>query len=108
MRPIVDGLEAEYGARMTFRRLNAAQEGQDLFQQYNLRGHPSYVILDDQGTIVWRLVGQVPRETLEQAIRQSLEEDQQRAFLIGIDHTESSARCRGAARASSEDPCRRR
>lgn len=70
--PIVDGLETDYGDRMAFQRLNAAREGQPLFQRYNLRGHPAYVILDEQGDVVWRLVGQVPRERLEQGIAQAL------------------------------------
>ena len=71
--PIVDGLEADYGARMAFQRLNAAAEGQALFQRYKLRGHPAFVILDEQGNVLWRLVGQAPREALEQGIRQALE-----------------------------------
>ncbi len=73
MQPIVDGLEQEYGNRMTFQRLNAAWEGQALFQRYNLPGHPAYVIVDKQGNVVWRFVGQTTRETLEQAIRRALE-----------------------------------
>jgi len=73
MKPVVDGLEQEYGNRMTFQRLNAASEGQALFQRYNLPGHPAYVIVDKQGTVVWRFVGQTTRETLEQAIRRALE-----------------------------------
>lgn len=70
--PIVDGLETDYGDRMAFQRLNAATEGQSLFQRYNLRGHPAFVILNEQGDVVWRLVGQVPRERLEQGIAQAL------------------------------------
>ena len=73
MMPIVDGLEADYGERITFRRLNAAADGQALFQRYNLRGHPAYVILDAQGNVIWRRVGSVPREVLEQGIRQALD-----------------------------------
>ena len=73
MQPVVDGLEQEYGNRMTFQRLNAASEGRTLFQRYNLPGHPAYVIVDKQGTVVWRFVGQTTRETLEQAIRRAFE-----------------------------------
>jgi thiol:disulfide interchange protein len=73
MQPVVDGLEQEYGNRMTFQRLNAASGGRALFQRYNLPGHPAYVIVDKQGTVVWRFVGQTTRETLEQAIRRALE-----------------------------------
>jgi thioredoxin-related protein len=71
--PIVNGLENDYSDRIAFQRLNAAREGQALFRRYNLRGHPAYVILDEQGNIVWRLVGQTPRAALEQAIQRALE-----------------------------------
>ena len=73
MLPIVDWLDSEYNDRIAFQRLNAAQEGQTLFQRYNLRGHPSYVILDTQGEVVWRFVGQTSRATLEQSIEQAVE-----------------------------------
>jgi thioredoxin-related protein len=73
MAPIVDGLEAEYGNRVTFQRLDATQEGRDLFQRYRLRAHPAYVLLDTEGDVIWRMVGQVPGEELEQAIQRALE-----------------------------------
>jgi len=73
MKPVVDGLEQEFGGRMTFQRLNAASEGQALFQRYNLPGHPAYVIVDKQGNVIWRFVGQTTREMLENAIRRALD-----------------------------------
>jgi hypothetical protein len=73
MMPIVNGLAEKYGDRMSFQRLNAASEGQTLFQQYGLRGHPAYIILDEQGNEVWRQIGPVRREVLEQAIQRALE-----------------------------------
>lgn len=72
MEPIVNGLEDEYGDQMTFQYLNAAAEGRQLFQRYNLRGHPSYIILNTEGDVVWRLVGEVPRETLTGALQEAL------------------------------------
>ena len=72
MQPVVDGLEQEYGNRIAFQRLNAAREGQALFQRYNLPGHPAFVIVDQQDNVVWRFIGQTTRETLEQAIRHTL------------------------------------
>ena len=72
MRPIVNGLEEDYGDQIAFQRLNVAQEGQDLFRRYNLRGHPAYVIVNTEGEVLWRFVGQVPRQTLEEGIRQAL------------------------------------
>lgn len=73
MTPIVNGLAEEYDDQMSFQRLNAAEEGQTLFQQYGLRGHPAYVIVNEQGNEVWRQVGPVRRQVLEQAILQALE-----------------------------------
>ena len=52
MQPIVDGLERTYGQRLPFEQLNAATDGQPLFQHYRLRGHPAFVITDAQGKAV--------------------------------------------------------
>jgi hypothetical protein len=72
MRPIVDGLQGEYGKRMTFRALDVNGAGKALFQQFRLRGHPAYVVLDARGQVVWQSVGQVAREVLEAAIQRAL------------------------------------
>ncbi len=72
MQPIVDGLETTYGERLPFEQLNAATNGQPLFQHYRLRGHPAFVITDAQGEAVWQKMGQVPQETLESAIKEVL------------------------------------
>lgn len=72
MEPIVNGLEDEYGDQIAFQYLNATEEGEALFRRYNLRGHPSYVILNTEGDVVWRLVGEVPRSALEEGIQQVL------------------------------------
>ncbi len=74
MLPIVNGLEAEYGDQIQFQRLNVArEEGKTLFQRYNLRGHPVYVIVNPQGEVLWRFVGETSRQILEAGIRQALE-----------------------------------
>ena len=73
MSPIVDELAQDYGDRIVFQRLNAQQEGEKQFRKYGLRGHPAYVILDRRGKVAWQVVGQVPRQDLEAAIRQALE-----------------------------------
>lgn len=75
MEPIVNGLEEQYGNRIAFRWLDAANEGSALFQQYGLRGHPSYIILDTEGQVVWRFTGQTTREMLEEGIRDALQRD---------------------------------
>ncbi len=72
MSPVVNGLAQDYGDRITFQRLNAQQEGEKLFRQYGLRGHPAYVILDGKGRAVWQKTGEVARQELEEALRQVL------------------------------------
>ena len=50
MEPIVNGLETEFEADVTFDRINASSErGQAAMKAYSLRGHPSYVFLDAAG-----------------------------------------------------------
>lgn len=72
MKPIVDGLEEDYGDRMAFLRLDAQNEGRDAFTAYALRGHPSFVIIDTSGKVLWKSVGEQPRSRLEMGVRQAL------------------------------------
>lgn len=75
MKPIVSGLEEEYEDRIVFLRLDADNEGRDAFAAFNLRGHPSYVIIDSMGGVLWKSVGEQPASGLEAAIRRALEEN---------------------------------
>ena len=68
MQPIVDGLEAEYGATVTFRQLNAQTDGQPIFEQLGLRGHPAFVIFDATGREVFRTLGIVEPARLVEAL----------------------------------------
>jgi len=72
MSPIVDGLAQDYGDRIVFQRLNAQQDGEQLFRQYRLRGHPAYVILDQRGQVAWQQIGEVPRQELVTALERLL------------------------------------
>jgi thioredoxin-related protein len=72
MSPVVDGLEQDYGGRIAFQRFDAQLEGERLFRQYGLRGHPAYVILDGKGEAVWQKIGEVSRQELEDALRRVL------------------------------------
>lgn len=72
MSPIVDGLAQDYSDRIAFQRLNAQQEGEQLFRQYGLRGHPAYVILDGKGQAVWQKIGEVSRQELENTLARVL------------------------------------
>lgn len=69
MRPIVNGLEGEYGDRIDFRRHNIiADEGNAWATEYGLRGHPAFLLVDEQGQEQWRRVGIVPEEIMEEAL----------------------------------------
>lgn len=61
MRPVVNGLEDQYGDRVDFRRFNIrSTEGEAWANEYHLRGHPAFLLLDSQGQETWRHVGVVP------------------------------------------------
>jgi thioredoxin-like negative regulator of GroEL len=73
MAPIVDGLEAEYGERVVFKRMNVNEaDGSAAAQAYRVRGHPAIVILDAGGEVIWSRVGVQPREALAGALESAL------------------------------------
>jgi hypothetical protein len=73
MQPIVDGLETEYRESVEFTQINASTpEGLEIFNAYSLFGHPSYLILDDTGKVLWQSVGEQSVEVLENAFRTTL------------------------------------
>jgi hypothetical protein len=71
MRPIVDGLEAQYGEEVDFLYLNAEDggAGQAAFTYYALRGHPSTLLTAPGGEVVWQSVGVVEGTAIEQQIQ---------------------------------------
>jgi hypothetical protein len=74
MQPIVDGLETEYRKIVEFEQINASNnEGLKIFNAYGLFGHPSYLILNDTGEILWQSVGEQTGEFIENAIQAVLE-----------------------------------
>jgi hypothetical protein len=74
MQPIVDGLENKYQETVEFVRINVStSEGLDIFNSYSLFGHPSYLILDDTGEILWQSVGEQTEESIEAALNKALE-----------------------------------
>ncbi len=75
MQPIVDGLEIEYLESVEFIRINASTpNGLKIFNEYGLFGHPSYLILDDTGEVLWQSVGEQTGEFLESALKENLDE----------------------------------
>jgi len=77
MQPIVNGLEADYSIEMTFWRLNALDggEGEQIFNQLGLPGHPSILIFDRDGSQVYRGVGIVDEDVLQQEISAVLQRE---------------------------------
>jgi hypothetical protein len=59
MTPIVDGLEDQYQDQIAFIRLDAnSKDGGETFRFYGLLGHPSYVLLNPAGEVLWKGVGE--------------------------------------------------
>ena len=70
MIPIVNGLNEEFEGRVSALRLDAAQSTNARLQtEYDLRGHPSFVVLDSEGRVTQRFFG----PQTEGVLRQSME-----------------------------------
>lgn len=66
MEPIVDGLEEKYKDQVEFRRIDALSlEGKSAYQAYNLLGHPAFTLLNQQGELLWKGLGEQPSQDLE-------------------------------------------
>lgn len=69
MMPIVNGLEIDYKGQVSIEKLNAAlPEIAEIQNQWDLRGHPSFAVLDSDGRVVVRFLGPQSEETLREAI----------------------------------------
>jgi len=66
MEPIVNGLKVDFENQVTFLDFNArdSADGEQLFSQLSLPGHPSFVIYDADGTEVYRSLGIVEEAEL--------------------------------------------
>jgi hypothetical protein len=73
MSPIVDGLENQYHDQIIFIRLDAnSEDGGETFRNYGLRGHPSYVLLNFDGNVLWKGVGEKTAAALEVEIQKHI------------------------------------
>lgn len=74
MRPIVNGLQAEFNPAVAFVYLDAADRaaGQSAYERLALPGHPSYVILLPDGEEVYRGFGSVTEAALREKIEAAL------------------------------------
>ena len=69
MEPVVNGLEEIYSGDVEFRHIDAnLEEGRPIFQQFKLQGHPSYVLVNPAGEVLWQGLGEQPEELLEENI----------------------------------------
>ena len=71
MRPVVDGLQIEYGDRIAFKELNY-YENRDLAAKYRAPGHPSLAFVDTQGKLTLLLAGVPEKATIEDALEDLL------------------------------------
>lgn len=73
MQPIVNGLEAKFIENYEFQNINAStSEGSEIFKSYALFGHPSYLILNQEGEIIWQSVGEISEDVIEDALKSFL------------------------------------
>ena len=75
MRPVVDRLKDSYNDNVAFRDLDAEGDGADAFAAGGLPGHPSYVVMQPDGTEVWRGFGILSPDDLDAAIQRALAAD---------------------------------
>jgi hypothetical protein len=74
MQPIVNGLDAEYTDQVVFEyQLADTAPGRDRMRAYELRGHPSYVLVAPNGEVHWAATGAVPADIVRQQIAQLVE-----------------------------------
>jgi len=97
MVPVVNGLEEKYQDKVEFRRIDAnSPTGKSAYQAYSLRGHPGFVLLSPDGTILWTGLGELPAEILEEPIRLALHEQPEQyasdydSFLANLKSTRIS------------------
>ena len=69
MTPIVDGLESDFSGQARVLQLNADEaENVQLQQQYGLRGHPTFALLDWNGRVVQTFIGPQVEKVLHEAL----------------------------------------
>jgi thioredoxin-like negative regulator of GroEL len=69
MSPIVDGLESDFAGQAQVLQLDANEvENAQLQQQYGMRGHPTFAVLDQNSRVVQTFIGPQTEEVLQEAI----------------------------------------
>ncbi|MFZ5905096.1 MAG: thioredoxin family protein [Chloroflexota bacterium] len=71
LKPVVDELEAEYGQRVLFIRLNIQESvGRELAPVYGFEFTPTFIFFDAQGNELWRSVGELDIEQFRRSVPQ--------------------------------------
>jgi len=69
MTPIVNGLEREFEGRLTVIRLDANVPANERLQlSYGMRGHPTFLVLNETGDVSAQYFGRQTAETLREAM----------------------------------------
>lgn len=73
MQTVVNGLKGQYGAQVRFADLDYYDsKNRPLVQQFQVRGHPTFVLVDGQANIVKRWVGIAAQAEIESALKQAI------------------------------------
>ena len=77
MQPIVNGLQEDYKEQVTFVAFNAKDsgEGEAIFQNLGLPGHPSIVIYSKPGEEIYRQFGIVGFDDLDTVLINNIESE---------------------------------
>jgi hypothetical protein len=75
MQPIVHGLETEFAGQLVVEWLDANTEaGRAAMNTYGLRGHPSYALVDAEGSVLWTAFGPLPADQLRQVVQPHIQQ----------------------------------
>jgi thioredoxin-like negative regulator of GroEL len=70
MMPIVNGLDEEFEGKVSTVQLNAAEEANAMLQnQWGLRGHPTFALVDANDSVVQLFFGPQPEAVLREAMK---------------------------------------
>ena len=73
MTPIVDGLESEFTDQASVLQLDANEaKNEQLQQQFGMRGHPTFVVLDENGRPLHTFIGPQTETVLHEALMEAV------------------------------------
>ena len=69
MKPIVDGLESELGAKLTVLRVNVQDDaGRQLARVYDFEYTPTFIFFDAKGHELWRTIGEIDPQRVRASV----------------------------------------